>query len=125
MNKQEFMEIIKTFDGFNSLTERLKSCQAWVKTGYLTLPNGDTTGCYMLVSYTTYVACIIPNTKTMYVFDYYSATTSQHCAKFFREYCARRVCYLYKRSDHTGYIDYTKKPAVRLTYKQLSNKIPF
>ena len=121
MNKQEFMEVIKTFNDFGGTTERLKSCQACVKTGFVTLPTGDITGCYMLQSYCTDVACIIPNTKTMYVFNYYSATTYRHVEKFFKEYCAERIWYLYKRSDHTGYIDY--KYNVREVYSRTKDRI--
>lgn len=36
----------------------------------------------LLRSYTTYVAVYIPTTDRLFVFDYYSPTTSQHLAKF-------------------------------------------
>lgn len=36
----------------------------------------------LLRSYTTFVAVYIPTTDRLFVFDYYSPTTSQHLAKF-------------------------------------------
>ena len=36
----------------------------------------------LLRSYATFVAVYIPNTDRLFVFDYYSNTTSQHIAKF-------------------------------------------
>ena len=36
----------------------------------------------LLRSYTTFVAVYIPTTYRLFVFDYYSVTTSQHIAKF-------------------------------------------
>lgn len=36
----------------------------------------------LLLSYGTYVAVYIPTTDRLFVFDYYSPTTSQHLAKF-------------------------------------------
>lgn len=75
---------------------RLKTCQAWYK--QLSVPDHNIV---VLRSYETLVACIIDN--KMFVFDYYSATTSQHVAKFERLFKSAEVNYMYRRSDRVVY----------------------
>lgn len=65
-------------------TERLYTSKAWVHS-YMYL------GEYInvLQSYATIVAVFIPSDGKVYVRDFYSNTTAQHCAKFTR-WCRER-----------------------------------
>ena len=56
-------------------TERLYTCKAWVY-----MP--DNSDFIILRSYSTIVAAYQRSTGILWVFDYYSATTAQHIAKF-------------------------------------------
>lgn len=57
----------------------------------------------VLKSYNTFVAHYDIDNGIIYVYDYYSATTSQHISKFIKfcreNYCVCEVRYLYERSD--------------------------
>ena len=46
--------------------------------------DGERISGFVLRSYSTNVAFYSTRTKRVYVFDYYSATTTQHCYKFYR-----------------------------------------
>ena len=70
--------------------ERLNTCQAH----YLDVDNS-----VILKSYNTIVAIFNKNVGTLYVFDYYSATTQQHICKFAKMLDWDRITYLYERSD--------------------------
>ena len=56
-------------------TIRLYYCKAWIT-------QSKYSRWILLQSYKTIVAAYDKNTEILYVFDYYSATTSQHIAKF-------------------------------------------
>lgn len=58
--------------------------------------------CYtVLRSYSTLVALYSPRTGTVYEFDYYSATTTQHVYKFAKLMQADRITRLHKNSTGT------------------------
>lgn len=59
--------------------KQLYSCKAWIFTP-------DNSDFVILQSYTTIVAAFQRTTCILWVFDYYSNTTSQHIAKF-RNWC--------------------------------------
>lgn len=61
-------------------TERLNYCKADI----CYCNYSEFFKCYpiLLRSYSTFVAVYIPTTNRLFVFDYYSPTTSQHIAKF-------------------------------------------
>jgi len=79
-----------------SWPKRIYYCQAWY------VEDDDYA---VLKSYNTVVAIQNKKTGTVFVFDYYSSTTSQHIAKFIRMVDAFRVTYLYRRSDRVCEID--------------------
>lgn len=70
--------------------ERLKTCQAH----YVDVDNS-----VILKSYDTIVAIFNKRVGTLYVFNYYSATTVQHINKFADMLNWDRITYLYKRTD--------------------------
>lgn len=70
--------------------ERLNSCQAH----YVDLGSS-----VILKSYDTIVAIYHRKTGSLYVFNYYSATTSQHISKLAKKLRVFRIVYLYERSD--------------------------
>lgn len=80
-------------------TERLNYCKADI----CYCEYSEFFKCYpiLLRSYTTFVAVYIPTTDRLFVFDYYSPTTSQHIAKFnlwLRNHFYRvRNFYMYRR----------------------------
>lgn len=83
-------------------SHRLRNCTAWVEE----VADSETGEVYYrLRSYNTIVACLLDTLKgrTVFVFDYWSATTCQHISKFITEYSVFRVCYLYHRSDRVVY----------------------
>lgn len=71
--------------------ERLNTCQAH----YLDVGNS-----VILTSHSTIVAIFNKTVGTLYVLDYYSATTQQHISKFAKTLDWDRITYLYKRSDN-------------------------
>jgi len=71
--------------------ESLRFCKADV----LFYSNGD----IVLRSYATMVCVYIASFHTLYIVDNYSATTSQHIAKFIHDYEMSNVVYCYDRSD--------------------------
>lgn len=81
LNATKLREI--TADGIYYKTdyelERLYTCKAYYST--FTYNTRDFVG---LLSYSTIVAVYSVSTETVYKFDYYSSTTSQHIAKFAR-----------------------------------------
>lgn len=85
----------QTFDKAVSLHkfnryERLNTCQAhYVDVGNVVI----------LQSYSSIVAIYNKIVGTLYVLDYYSATTQQHISKFANMLGWDRIAYLYKRSD--------------------------
>lgn len=78
---------------------RLFTCTAWYY---------DYGNVIILKSYNTYVAVYMKNISTLYVFDYYSATTSQHVSKFIKIVNPIYVTYLYRRSDRVIERAYSK-----------------
>lgn len=73
---------------------RLNSCTAWYK--IIKQGNYNYT---ILKSYNTIVALYSNRSGNLYVYNYYSNTTSQHVSKFIDKMCPSRVIYLYERSD--------------------------
>lgn len=61
-------------------TERLNYCKADIC--YCNYSEFFKCNPILLCSYSTFVAVYIPTTDRLFVFDYYSNTTSQHIAKF-------------------------------------------
>lgn len=61
-------------------TERLNYCKADIC--YCDYSEFFKCSPILLRSYSTFVAVYIPTTDRLFVFDYYSVTTSQHIAKF-------------------------------------------
>lgn len=121
---EQILNYASTFKKLDS--ERLRYCTATVESGWLYDEQNGYTYVYMLKSYNTYVAMIKVSTQRAYVFNYYSATTCQHVAKFLKDYYANDVYYLYKRSDNTGFRNIAKYGSgLRLTYKQVENNIEF
>lgn len=127
MNAKEIFETFETNCKFNYYTgEKLRNCKAFVYDGVITQKGENYTATlpvYVLRSYLTNVAFIRKSTGTLYVFDYYSATTAQHIAKFAKDYGAKDVYYLYKRSDHTGYYNFITHE--RKTYRETIENIRF
>ena len=72
---------------------RLKSCKAW----FYQIEIEDRTYT-VLQSYATLVALYSPRTGTVYAFDQYSSTTTQHIYKFARLMEASRITKLYRDS---------------------------
>lgn len=86
---------------YDSYTKPLNRCQAeYTDIVYF----DDSTAWIILRSYSTIVAAYSCGSATVYVRDYYSATTAQHVTKFMRkistDFDITRVVYLYKRSDN-------------------------
>lgn len=71
--------------------ERINYCKAFI---YEVTPNF-----YIVISYNTPVAVYVKITGTLYVFDFYSATTQQHIRKAAEKLDVMRFTYLYQRSD--------------------------
>lgn len=95
MKRTELKEISTTmYRGSMSPEYRLNTCTAWYKT--IKQGNYNYT---ILKSYNTIVALYSSRTGNLYVYNYYSATTSQHVSKFIKKMCPSRVMYLYERSD--------------------------
>lgn len=74
---------------------RLKSCKAW----FYQIEIEDRTYT-VLQSYATPVALYSPRTGTVYSFDRYSATTTQHLHKFAQLMEASRITKLYRDSTN-------------------------
>lgn len=123
------MKYDEFFDGVLAMNTRyfgnkLRTCKAEVVEGSYPIKQGNGTtyiACYVLKSYSTHVAFITYHTRKAYVFNYYSATTCQHISKFLKDYGAKEVYYLYQRSDHTGYYNFTT--GERKTFSQIINDI--
>ena len=90
--ESEYEKVMQSMDDFNGMEDRgygvwkkLRSCQAWVA------QFGEY---YVLKSYNTIVAAIDIETDVLYDFlrfaYKYTATSSQHIAKFNHDYCARQ-----------------------------------
>ena len=126
MKLEQFLSIVRTFEP-TAEPVKFRSCQAHIVFGSVTDEFGFERYVSLLRSYSTYVAMYDRFTDTVYVFDYYSATTSQHVAKFIRSTEAKSVYYLYKRSDNTGYCSTNHKlyKQSRKTYSQIINNIEF
>lgn len=77
---------------------RLNSCKAW----YFEI-NIDGQSYIVLQSYATHVALYSPATGTVYSFDRYSSTTTQHLHKFAHQMKAARITKLYR--DTTGVVE--------------------
>ena len=76
--RSQFLEAIESLE--IERTERLNYCQADI----CYCDYSEVFKCHTILirSYSTYVAVYIPVTDRLFVFDYYSPTTSQHLAKF-------------------------------------------
>lgn len=107
MTRKELMKLAKeTADNyFSGEWKRLRKCSA----EYLELDN-----CTILRSYWTIAAIYNPKTNTVYAFNNYSATTSQHFRKFADEMGASRLTKLFR--DSTGIIEHGLTKYVN-TYK--------
>ena len=86
---------------YDSYIKPLNRCQAeYTDIVYF----DDSTAWIILRSYSTIVAAYSCGSESVYVRDYYSATTVQHVTKFMRKISTNfdiaRVAYLYKRSDN-------------------------
>lgn len=81
----------KLHDSEQPTVKPLRSCKADV----LFYSNGD----IVLRSYSTMVCVYLACNDTLYIVDNYSATTSQHIAKFIRDYGLYNVVYCYDRCD--------------------------
>lgn len=95
--------------------KRVNRCQAWL----VTSPNWNYT---ILRSYDTAVAIYHHDSATLYVFDFYSRTTSQHVSKFIAQVRPMRITYLYRRSDRIiemGVSNWAN--TVKLTSEQFRN----
>lgn len=122
MKQTEFYDMVKTFVD-TSRAFPLYKCQACYTLGYVTNNDGNIIDCAFLKSYSTYCCLINLETRTAYVFDYYSATTVQHVWKFIRKFNCKSVYFLYKRSDNRGYckLPYSEPK----TYAQIIDNIEF
>lgn len=92
MTRTELINI--TVNEMNKLSgniERINHCKAFIVEA--------TPKFYIVVSYYTPVAVYVKSVGTMYVFDFYSATTQQHIRKATEKLDAMRFTYLYQRSD--------------------------
>ncbi len=91
----------------DSYIKPLNRCQA---ENTSTVCFDDSTQWIILRSYSTIVAAFSCVSGTVYVRDYYSATTVQHVTKFMQKISADfyivRIAYLYKRSDNIAAIYY-------------------
>lgn len=95
-----------------SKAERLNYCKAW----YLFTGGGEVA---FLKSYDTIVAVYNRRVGTLYVFEHYSHTTTQHVWKFARMLDVARITWLYRRSDNVVETHYgIPLPKTRLTVKQ-------
>lgn len=85
----------------------LRSCKAC----YTRVNDSKGKSYYILRSYSTIVAVYSESTGTVYEFDRYSTTTSQHVYKFALDMMASYITHLYIRSDKRietcfGYVGY-------------------
>lgn len=116
MKKQELLEML------NSITvaraQKLYHCQAEV--GSVRLGLNTDSSYEILYSYGTIVAAYSYKTKSVIVFDYFSATSSQHIGKFIKWLGCKVniVLYAYIRSDKkiSVYINQRNKTQSRRTY---------
>ena len=94
MTRTELMklanETAKNYNGFHRW-QRLRKCSV----DYLQLDN-----CTILRSYWTIAAIYNPKTATVYAFDNYSVTTSQHFRKFAEDMHAVRITKLFRDSTN-------------------------
>lgn len=72
--------------------ERIFRCKAWIV-------KWDFTDFALIKSYNTVVGIFSYITGTLYVFDRYSVTTSQHIIKATQLLPVDRITYLYRRAD--------------------------
>ena len=111
-------ELIKMTNNATQIKEtRLANCSAYIVLAEL--ENGRAVD--ILKSYRTLVAIFSRRTGTLYVFDYYSATTYQHIYKFAKVMSADRITWLYERSDSvvTTNINYKDFKATKQERKNL------
>lgn len=94
MTRTELITMISNAKSVKS--ERLAKCSAY--TILAELDNGRAVD--ILQSYETRVAVFSRRTGTVYAFDYYSQTTTQHIYKFSKLLRADRITWLYDRSNH-------------------------
>ena len=76
--REDFIKAVESLGVWH--TERLNYCQAEIC--YCDYSPFFNCKPILLRSYSTYVAVYIPTTDRLFVFDYYSATTCSHVAKF-------------------------------------------
>lgn len=82
--------------------ERINSCKAFIVE--------STPNFYIIVSYHMPVAVYVKLTGTMYVFDFYSATTQQHIRKAADILEPIRITYLYRR--YNGFVEIARNSLV-------------
>lgn len=109
MTKTELVKKSNFLYRFRSVTdlERIGKCQAAIL-------HYDQCEADLINSYNTIVGIYNRRTGTLYVFDYYSATTIQHIYKAAKILNPMRITWLYRRSD--GIIELALSPRVN-TYK--------
>ena len=109
MTKTELVK--KSYDLLTSGTttdiERIGKCKADIF-------HYDQCEADLIISYSTIVGIYNRRTATLFVFDYYSATTIQHIYKAVKILKPMRITWLYRRSD--GIIELALSPYAN-TYK--------
>lgn len=103
VKKSNFLSTSRTA----SDTERIGKCKAIIL-------HYDQCGEDLIMSYNTIVGIYNRRTATLFVFDYYSATTIQHIYKAAKILKPMRITWLYRRSD--GIIELALSPSAN-TYK--------
>ena len=110
---QEFANIVYNANHRQQVSTRVYHCNAEIIDYSSFVPYS------LLKSYNTIVGIYSKNTGTLYIFDYYSATTYQHIYKASKLLNADRITWLYKKSDNiieTGLNCFTN--TFKLTSKQ-------
>lgn len=92
MTREQLITLANDLHNYKYQATKLYSCTAWVL-------ETDIPDVWLLKSYNTIVAVYSAITGTVYVFDYYSNTTSQHIRKFAKYMDADRLTYLYETSS--------------------------
>lgn len=118
LGKKEFIaDVITAIDRENPAFRRLRTCTAWTADLYV-----DGWGFVtVLKSYQTIVAAYVTNYQTVYVFDRYSATTTQHVSKFIRDIAPKEAIYLYRRSDGVIVRNFEYNDVERLSKKHFDS----
>lgn len=99
VTRENFLKAVSELKVIKS--ERLNTCQAYIETCDYNPTFNDTP--ILLRSYNTHVAMFLPKSNTLFVFDYYSATTNTtHIPKFANKFVVLRRINLYYRKRIKG-----------------------